>query len=189
MIFVCKVPPSPGKVPSTPVVFLCPFCSLDCPFFCWSCPLFPKSYAHLRMVTHFTEGVTPFADGLHSFPRDLQGLRRPTPLPRVGGTLECGLGMNMLLWEVAGDESSRWCRMYALWCPPSQVPDAPRPAFPDPGSQIRDPGSTSRRAAWLKCTGTRTAHTNHRPWCPAAAPPCSLYDHLLCDACRLRTSG
>ena len=70
VIFVCEVPPSPGKVPSTPVVFLCPFCSLDCPFFCWSCPLFPKWYALLRMVTPFTEGVTPFADGLRSLPKD-----------------------------------------------------------------------------------------------------------------------
>ena len=116
-----------------------PFCSLDCPFFCWSCPLFPKSYAHLRMVTPFAEGVTPFADGLRSFPRDFQGLRRPTPLPRVGGTLECGLGMNMLLWEVAGDESSRWCRMYALWCPLPKSPTHPAPLspIPDPRSGIR----------------------------------------------------
>ena len=69
-----------------------PFCSLDCPFFCWSCPLFPKSYALLRMVTPFTEGVTPFADGLRSFPRDFQGLRRPTPLPRVGGSFAMHVG-------------------------------------------------------------------------------------------------
>ena len=44
------------------------------------------------MVTPFTEGVTPFADGLRSFPRDFQGLRRPTPLPRVGGSFAMHVG-------------------------------------------------------------------------------------------------
>ena len=77
VIFVCQVPWSPGKVPSTPAVLRAPFSAGVAPFF-------PKSYAHLRMVTPFTEGVTPFADGLRSFPRDFQGLGRPTPLPRVG---------------------------------------------------------------------------------------------------------
>ena len=109
--FVCQVPWSPGKVPSTPAVLRCPSARWIAPFSAGVAPFFPKSYAHLRMATPFTEGVTPFADGLRSFPRDFQGLRRPTPLPRVGGTLECGLGMNMLFWEAAGDESSRWCRM------------------------------------------------------------------------------
>ena len=137
--FVCQVPWSPGKVPSTPAVLRAPFSAGVAPFF-------PKSYAHLRMVTPFTEGVTPFADGLRSFPRDSQGLRRPTPLPRVGGTLECGLGMNMLLWEAAGDESSRWCRMYALWCPLPKSPTHPAPLspIPDPRSGIRDPRAAVR---------------------------------------------
>ena len=166
-----------------------PFCSLDCPFFCWSCPLFPQI-------------VRPFANGYAFYRRRYalcrwfaffsQGFPRATP-PHALTEGRGHFGMRV------GDEYASlggcWGRIVAMvsnvrpLVPPSQVPGAPRPAFPDPGSQIRDPGSTSRRAAWLKCTGTRTAHTNHRPWCPAAAPPCSLYDHLLCDACRLRTSG
>ena len=90
--FVCQVPWSPGKVPSTPAVLRCPSARWIAPFSAGVAPFFPKSYAHLRMVTPFTEGVTPFADGLRSFPRDSQGLRRPTPLPRVGGSFAMHVG-------------------------------------------------------------------------------------------------
>ena len=92
VILVCQVPWSPGKVPSTPAVLPCPSARWIAPFSAGVAPLFPKSYAHLRMVTPFTEGVTPFADGLRSFPRDFQGLRRPTPLPRVGGSFAMHVG-------------------------------------------------------------------------------------------------
>ena len=92
VIFVCQVPWSPGKVPSTPAVLRCPSARWIAPFSAGVAPFFPKSYAHLRMVTPFTEGVTPFADGLRSFPRDFQGLRRPTPLPRVGGSFAMHVG-------------------------------------------------------------------------------------------------
>ena len=92
VIFVCQVPWTPGKVPSTPAVLRCPSARWIAPFSAGVAPFFPKSYAHLRMVTPFTEGVTPFADGLRSFPRDSQGLRRPTPLPRVGGSFAMHVG-------------------------------------------------------------------------------------------------
>ena len=92
MIFVCQAPWTPGKVPSTPAVLRCPSARWRAPFSAGVAPFFPKSYAHLRMATPFTEGVTPFADGLRSFPRDSQGLRRPTPLPRVGGSFAMHVG-------------------------------------------------------------------------------------------------
>ncbi len=108
-----------------------PFCSLDCPFFCWSCPLFPKSYAHLRMVTPFTEGVTPFADGLRSFPRDFQGLGRPTPLPRVGGSFAMHVGSArrgneyvffcMHYSKLSFSLKIRFCLVYSTSCRPGSA--------------------------------------------------------------------
>ena len=108
-----------------------PFCSLDCPFFCWSCPLFLKSYALLRMVTPFTEGVTPFADGLRSFPSDFQELRRPTPLPRVGGSFAMHVGsarrgneyvfLRMHYSKLSFLLKMRFCLVYSTSCRPGSA--------------------------------------------------------------------
>ena len=106
--FVCQVPWSPGKVPSTPAVLRCPSARWIAPFSAGVAPFFPKSYAHLRMATPFTEGVTPFADGLRSFPSDFQGLRRPTPLPRVGGSFAMHVGSAR-----RGDEYGFFCMHYS----------------------------------------------------------------------------
>ena len=83
VIFVCQVPWTPGKVPSTPAVLRCPSARWIAPFSAGVAPFFPKSYAHLRMVTPFTEGVTPFADGLRSLPKDKSFLRPLTAQVRA----------------------------------------------------------------------------------------------------------
>ena len=129
--FVCQVPWSPGKVPSTPAVLRCPSARWIAPFSAGVAPFFPKSYAHLRMVTPFTEGVTPFADCLRSFPRDFQGLRRPTPLPRVGGSFAMHVGsarrgneyvfLRMHYSKLSFLLKMRFCLVYSTSCRPGSA--------------------------------------------------------------------
>ena len=126
-----------------------------------SCPIF------LLELTPFSPNRTPICEWLRLLPKALRplpmvcvlfpgiskGYAAPRPYRGSGAALECGLGMNMLLWEVAGDESSRWCRMCALWCPLPKSPTHPAPlspipdprSRPDPGSQILSCGAGFRR--------------------------------------------
>ena len=59
--FVCQVPWTPGKVPSTPAVLRCPSARWIAPFSAGVAPFFPKSYAHLRMVTPISGGCAHWA--------------------------------------------------------------------------------------------------------------------------------
>ena len=146
VIFVCQVPWTPGRVPSTPAVLRCPSARWRAPFSAGVAPFSPNRTPICEWLRLLPKALRPLPMVCVLFPGISKGYAAPRPYRGSGAALECGLGMNMLLWEVAGDESSRWCRMYALWCPLPKSPTHPAPLspIPDPRSGIRDPRAAVR---------------------------------------------
>ena len=89
VIFVCQVPPSPGKVPSTPFVLRCPSARWRAPFSAGVAPFSPNRTPICEWLRLLPKALRPLPMVCVLFPGISKGYAAPRPYRGSGAALRC----------------------------------------------------------------------------------------------------